>query len=399
MLKTKTLKENETKKMRKAEQGITLVALVITIIILIILATVAINFAFGNNGLINRAEQAKDFYSNDTQYTEEAVTNVESYLDDIIAGVSGGDEEDTPPKVEIIVGERTENSIAITVNATDDSGEIASYKYYLNETLKDTLTSNSYTFTGLTAGTEYTIKVEAYDKAGNMGEKSTTASTTAKTVANTLVAGDYVTYPSPKGNLACRVLYDSSSGYGVQLITSACVGNDITLGSNVFSTSMSSYNNEITTLNNEAGNYNNSTYSTRARCVGSHPTNTSDNPGYFTSSYSYMSSYNGQFKDTDKNYEIDYNQMKELEINNINSLYVLASRVVDSYTWGTEFRVRQVLEDGSLGGYFRGVIYSDERTAGYVCTRGLRPVFVLKSGIKVTGGDGKSSETAYTLGV
>lgn len=33
MLKKKTLKENETKKMRKAEQGITLVALVITIVL------------------------------------------------------------------------------------------------------------------------------------------------------------------------------------------------------------------------------------------------------------------------------------------------------------------------------------------------------------------------------
>ena len=30
---------------------------------------------------------------------------------------------------------------------------------------------------------------------------------------------------------------------------------------------------------------------------------------------------------------------------------------------------------------------------------GLRPVFTLKSGIKITGGDGTSEGTAYTLGV
>ena len=79
----------------KEEKGITLVALVITIIILIILATIAINFAFGDNGLINRAEQAKDFYANDTQYTDESVTNIESYLDGIIDGTIGsGDDED-----------------------------------------------------------------------------------------------------------------------------------------------------------------------------------------------------------------------------------------------------------------------------------------------------------------
>ena len=80
------------------EQGITLVALVITIIIIIILATVAINFAFGDNGLITRAEQARDFYANDTKYTEESMSNVESYLEGMLPGGSGdgGDEPEDP---------------------------------------------------------------------------------------------------------------------------------------------------------------------------------------------------------------------------------------------------------------------------------------------------------------
>lgn len=71
--------------MLKNQKGITLVALVITIIILIILATVAISFAFGNNGLVNRAEDAKDYYANDTAYTDQSITNVEYYLNDILA--------------------------------------------------------------------------------------------------------------------------------------------------------------------------------------------------------------------------------------------------------------------------------------------------------------------------
>ena len=70
--------------MLKNERGITLVALVITIIILIILATVAISFAFGSNGLINRAEDAKEYYANDTKYTEDSITNVEYYINDIL---------------------------------------------------------------------------------------------------------------------------------------------------------------------------------------------------------------------------------------------------------------------------------------------------------------------------
>ena len=77
---------NTFKERIKGKRGITLVALVITIIILIILATVAINFAFGNNGLIKRAEDARDYYANDTKYTDESMANVESYLDELING-------------------------------------------------------------------------------------------------------------------------------------------------------------------------------------------------------------------------------------------------------------------------------------------------------------------------
>ena len=44
--------KNICKERIEKNRGITLVALVITIVILIILATAAINFAFGNNGLI-----------------------------------------------------------------------------------------------------------------------------------------------------------------------------------------------------------------------------------------------------------------------------------------------------------------------------------------------------------
>ena len=44
-------------------KAITLIALVITIIVLIILAGVAINLAFGQNGLVARAKMARGEYS------------------------------------------------------------------------------------------------------------------------------------------------------------------------------------------------------------------------------------------------------------------------------------------------------------------------------------------------
>ena len=74
--------------MLKNERGITLVALVITIVVLIILATVAISFAFGNNGLVNTAEDARDFYANDTKYTDQSIVNVQHYINDVLKDAS-----------------------------------------------------------------------------------------------------------------------------------------------------------------------------------------------------------------------------------------------------------------------------------------------------------------------
>ena len=80
----KEKKEEKEKMQRKEkrgvckEKGITLVALVITIIILIILAGVTVSTLFGENGLIKMAQKAKDQY-------EEAAKNEEQQL----AGVFG----------------------------------------------------------------------------------------------------------------------------------------------------------------------------------------------------------------------------------------------------------------------------------------------------------------------
>ena len=99
------------------------------------------------------------------------------------------------PKVDILVGVKTENSIEVTVNATDESG-IATYEYYLNseETPRATGTSNSYTYTGLTGGESYTIKVVVTDNAGN----STTVTKVEKT--NAVPGAPTVTFNSKTTN-------------------------------------------------------------------------------------------------------------------------------------------------------------------------------------------------------
>ena len=488
----------ERKKERKArERGITLVALVITIIIIIILATVTINMAFGENGLITQAKKAKDMTLNSVTAEQEGMNSVMSeYLNvmgedseipapeppDIPGGseaiVTGaiaftnptwtsgqasvtistntsytiqyqivanegasidtnweavsqggvvsnlnhrdvvyarlvqdsyyGEEasttvkDTTPPIISnISTSNITTSSISVTVTASDNETGIASYTYTINGGSQTSNTTGSHTFTGLNAETQYTIQVTVTDKAGHATTETRTISTAEdpNSVTKRLKAGDYVTYPSPSGNLACRVLYDSSSGYGVQLITSDTVTDSYTLGADDdFEGNKTLYNNAISTLNSAVSSYNNSTYST-VRCVGSVPNNPSqDSAGYFTSSYRYMSSYNGQFKDADTNYETDYDQMETLGIRNIGKTYWLASRYVTSGARGSNFYVRSVGSSGSLNNNLLCYVGSSSGTDANSYSNGLRPCFTLKSGIKITGGDGTSG-SPYTLGV
>ena len=53
------------------QKGITLIALVVTITVLIILATVSINTVLGNNGIIARAQKARDSYQNSSTSEDE----------------------------------------------------------------------------------------------------------------------------------------------------------------------------------------------------------------------------------------------------------------------------------------------------------------------------------------
>lgn len=65
------LKLRGIKKYYLNQKGITLIALVVTIVVLLILAGVSINALFGNNGIISRAKDTKK------------VTNLSSLKDEI----------------------------------------------------------------------------------------------------------------------------------------------------------------------------------------------------------------------------------------------------------------------------------------------------------------------------
>ena len=73
--------------MKKQNQGVTLIALVITIIVLLILAGVSMNVIFGDNNLFEKAQQAKDQTQNAVQRENDELGKIMGYLDN---GYIGG---------------------------------------------------------------------------------------------------------------------------------------------------------------------------------------------------------------------------------------------------------------------------------------------------------------------
>ncbi|WP_162144571.1 fibronectin type III domain-containing protein, partial [Sporomusa ovata] len=61
----------------------------------------------------------------------------------------------------------TQAGVTLNWTAATDNKAVTSYKVYNGTTLLGTVTGTSYTVSGLTAGTQYTFKVQAGDAAGN----------------------------------------------------------------------------------------------------------------------------------------------------------------------------------------------------------------------------------------
>ena len=72
------------------ERGITLVALVVTIIVLLILAGVTITMALSGSGILNRATSARDTHVQAEQNEINALSEADSEIDRLAKGVTGG---------------------------------------------------------------------------------------------------------------------------------------------------------------------------------------------------------------------------------------------------------------------------------------------------------------------
>ena len=70
----------KTKIKNKHEKGITLIALVVTIVIMLILAGVTIKLAIDDNGIIGNAKEAKDQYEESQENDEKETAEFSNHL-------------------------------------------------------------------------------------------------------------------------------------------------------------------------------------------------------------------------------------------------------------------------------------------------------------------------------
>ena len=297
---------------------------------------------------------------------------------------------------------KTEEKLTLTATITPSTAENKNVTWSSSDRTIATVDTQG-VVTGVKEG-NVRITATAQDGSGVSATCSVTVS--YPTVDEKLKEGDYVYYKDKNGSSRlCVVLYKNST-YGIQIITRQKIGT-VTLGNTNFSNSKTSYNNAISTLNSAATSYLNTSLATSARCVGTNPSSpTSDSPGYYTSSADFMKGHSGSFKNTDTNYNTDYNKMSSLGIKDCDgstssATYWLASRIVKpNGSTSCSFEIRSTGAYGASLGSQQIVSINNNttnNTNGYSKTCGLRPVFKLKTNVKVTGGKGTSS-SPYTLG-
>ena len=391
--------KNYIKKSLKTSNGITLIALVITIIVLLILAGISISMLSGDNSILQKATTAKE-------NTERAEIVENAKMD--------------------VLSEITDNKGSALKESQLKS---VLEKYFVNSEIPEKLPSDLSTLELTTLNNKYNIKVsEIYD--GNLTRSSSSEGTVtlASDVLIVNLSNDledyqkspYVLYKDKNNNdILCRVLYNNSGT--VEIVTIDAI-DTVTLGSSdptipasadgydftktgdalKFEKARWSYNNAITSLNAKAETYRNTALSDRARCVGSNPTTPSSQSGAFTfpSGYTTPLGYSEMpyFLDTDDNYTTDYTRLQAIGANGLRtsgnyfsgistSFYWLASRDLWSDPDMTEFGVRRVRSSGSED-YATLCDYDGGVNANYNPSYGFRSVFRLASGVTIESGDG-----------
>ncbi len=124
----------------KKEKGITLIALVITVIIMLILAGVVITAVIDGDGLFSKVREAKETYENAVQSENDKIQNLIEQMEASMNGsINGGGngEGEIPGEVSEISVKLTDGMVPVTYNESDSSWYVATEEEIKNNTWFD----------------------------------------------------------------------------------------------------------------------------------------------------------------------------------------------------------------------------------------------------------------------
>ena len=395
---------------QEGQAGITLVALVITVVVMLILAGVAIAAVVDGDGLFSKTRQAAETYENATKEEGEKIQSLINEIDKYLEGnIEEGEEttQDTnPPTIATIESSNIgETTFTLTATGADEESGVAKYEFYLNGVLEKTIETTegtaTYNVTGKTGGQSYKYKVIVYDAVGLSKESS---EITVTTVVGKI--GDFVNYSVVVDGVTYdkwRILDFDNNGH-MEIV---CYnGPNYVLGNGGASAAKTRYANAIQTLNNASIPYGEGTYGYSTRHLGSDPSNPSS---YETIDESYIKFYEDYDNiESNANYRYIYQTHYESDLAAVQSFSNtadgkklagerswLASRYVDADSNVTYFLVRYVNRSGTLYGYsLYEVYYSAVLEYGYSRISALAPVVILESGVKIIEDSGDGSENS-----
>ena len=342
------MKEAIKKKEKTNSKGITLIALVITIIVLLILAGVTINLTLGENGIFRTAEMAGKNYTQAQEDELAGLAGFENTINNIIAGTgnSGGSGTDTPELPENALKRIAEPGDYVKYDTGiegigDNQDGILTFRVLYNDETNGLQIISDKNVENVTLGTEGD-DLSAWQASMN----------------------DYNNAIATLNQKAER--YATSSPYALD---GRCVGSVPTVGTD-----------GIFTAKNieETGTY--------------------SIPDDWTLPSGWSSRDTGCQKDTDENYITDYNVMKTLENSGELSIltkddsYWLASHSRTSDSSRCQFRICYINTSGIVDYGRLCYVLSTGGIKSDLNDSGLRPVILLKPGVEVASGDG--SETS-----
>ena len=191
----------------KQEKGITLIALVVTIVVLLILAGVSISLVLNNNGVISKAKDAKNQYAEAQTNEEKHFNEVTDWIKETVGDTTGGDSvtkiDGVPiPEGYYYVGGTKAKGLVISDNVADkelDKGK---------EDVRRDLSGNQWVWVPVeTPSSLYTTVTEGIALSGTTGVKTTKYTNSAIISGITRgLPGDESSYREPD------ILTDSTYG-------------------------------------------------------------------------------------------------------------------------------------------------------------------------------------------